>query len=239
MCRPRVVLLSLLPSSIVIVFLLNHGAARGLHEPLFEGAWRVPHDRRVPREEPKEASERSTQNRVSLQNTTFPGTDRYGDALPTGALARLGTARFRHEIITTVVWSSDGKLLASAGWDSPLRLWDAATGKQIRRFAGHKRDKVLAWSPDGKTLASAWDDEDSTIYLSDVATGKEIRRLDGRHDDGVHALAWSADGRWLASGGDDNLIRLWSAATGKLRRRIGRGNGPNMFQRVTGSLARR
>ena len=48
-----------------------------------------------------------------------------------------------------MVWSPDGKMLASGGYIlNPIRLWDVATGKEVRRFNGNAT--VLAWSPDGK-----------------------------------------------------------------------------------------
>src|SRR5438477_7143379 len=108
--------------------------------------------------------------------------DLSGDPLPQGAVARLGTVRFRYQA-TSVAYSPNGKILAAGGDDNHVRLIDAATGKEIRRLAGHQartfdppRDAksafdllvgsvgqgnvtTLAFSPDGQTLASGgWDD---------------------------------------------------------------------------------
>jgi WD40 repeat protein len=160
--------------------------------------------------------------------------DLYGDPLPPGALARLGTVRFRYAA-TAVAYSPDGKLLAAGGSDNHIRLFDAATGKEIRRLAGHQARTfapaqkkgafdllvgsvgegnvtTLAFSPDGKTLASGgWDD---TVRLWDVAGGRELRRLVA-HKAMVARVAFSGDGKVLASrGGLDGVLRLWDPATG-------------------------
>src|SRR5262245_16615656 len=66
-----------------------------------------------------------------------PTADLHGDPLPPGALVRLGTIRFRYAA-TSVAYSPDGKLLAAAGADNHIRLFDPATGREIRRLAGHQ-----------------------------------------------------------------------------------------------------
>jgi WD40 repeat protein len=164
-----------------------------------------------------------------------PAADRYDDPLPPGALRRLGTVRFRHNT-TALAYSPDGKLLASGGRDNVIRLFDAATGKEVRRLVGHKprvygpeRDPAspldvlvaatgeggvnsVAFSPDGTLLASGgWDD---TVRLWDVRTGKELRTLHA-HKAMVGRVAFSPDGRLLASrGGLDGSVRLWDVTTG-------------------------
>src|SRR6516162_7380285 len=88
-----------------------------------------------------------------------PTVDPYGDALPTGARARLGTVRWRHDgWVTSLAFSPDGKTLATGGGDNVVRLWDVASKQPAREFAAGSKVEAVAFSPDGKVLAAGgWD----------------------------------------------------------------------------------
>jgi RNA polymerase sigma factor (sigma-70 family) len=148
-------------------------------------------------------------------------TDRYGDPLPPGALARIGTVRFRErDAIFALAYSPDGKMLASAtgNRESVVRLWDAVTGKQLFLLPQNSGQICsLAFSPNGKQLASMGGgkgDRSRGLHLWNTATGKEILALQDRQASG-RTVAFSPDGRQLATGGAGNPIRLWDIASGK------------------------
>jgi WD40 repeat protein/3',5'-cyclic AMP phosphodiesterase CpdA len=118
--------------------------------------------------------------------------------------------------------SEDGTLLASGADDRMVRLWGAATGREIRRFEGH-RGRVLsvAFAPGGEHLASGADD--GTARLWDVATGHEIRRFEVQRC-AVTSVAFAPSGEQLAGGANDSTVRLWDTAGGdEIRRFEGHG----------------
>ncbi len=122
-----------------------------------------------------------------------------------------------HEgVVHDARFSPGGELVASAGFDGTVRVWDAQSGRVRHVLVGHT-DKVarVDFSPDGRTLASAGFDR--TVRLWDPHQGVALRVLGG-HEDAVVAVAFSPDGQTLASASRDRTARLWNTATGALER---------------------
>jgi WD40 repeat protein len=148
--------------------------------------------------------------------------DRHGDPLPAGAVARLGTVRWRLPLPASYVlaFAPDGKTFYTASPFGGIHLWDSASGAILRRLADDDplalSNNVFVFSADATTLAVGR--SAGTIVILDTATGKERCRCLG-HQGIVHRLALSADGRVLVSHADDGTIRLWDARTGRQRRR--------------------
>jgi WD40 repeat protein len=115
--------------------------------------------------------------------------------------------------VSSMAFSSDGKTLISASEDKTMRLWDTATGHEVRTFKGHaERVRAVAFSPDDKSIASGSDDR--TVKLWDTNTGQERLTLTG-HNDRVWSVAFSPDGKKIASGSFDRTVKLWDIATGR------------------------
>jgi RNA polymerase sigma factor (sigma-70 family) len=137
-------------------------------------------------------------------------------------------AGFSH--VLGIAFSPDGKLMASGGYDNDqgnefARLWDVATGKELRRFQHGKRSygiRSLAFSPDGKTLATLGENSGSVLRLFDVDTGKERRAFpkDGEVRTTRGCVAFSPDGKTVAAACAS--IRLYDTTTGEERVRIDR-----------------
>jgi RNA polymerase sigma factor (sigma-70 family) len=153
------------------------------------------------------------------------GVDAQGDPLPAGALARLGTVRFRHGgPVEALSLSADGKRLATGADDGVIRVWDLDTGQLVRRIDGliaFVMGNSVALSPDGKMVATPNRGPGGAgpeqIVLFDVATGKELRRMEAFPGEPCSRLAFSPDGKMLAAGAwDEGTVRVWDAPTGQV-----------------------
>ncbi len=155
-----------------------------------------------------------------------------------------GPPRASHGTGPGLAFSPDGRLLVANGGgsgalSSALVLFDATTGKELRRIESSQPIASFAFSPDGRSLAT--EHADRTITLWEVASGKEWARLgkpaadqpqgnggmmafrvvidglDGEASDpaGPVGVAFSADGRALVVRGADRSVHVWDVAAGK------------------------
>jgi WD40 repeat protein/serine/threonine protein kinase len=140
--------------------------------------------------------------------------------------------------VRSVAFSPDGRWIASASDDETVKVWDAATGKEIRSLKGHKGTVwSVAFSPDGQSLASAG--SDGTVKIWEAANGKQLHSFQGQTA-GITSVAFSPDGVRLAAAGLNRVnlprpaldpeslerfrkalppnhveIKVWEMATGK------------------------
>ncbi|MEO1347959.1 MAG: NB-ARC domain-containing protein [Cyanobacteria bacterium J06635_15] len=107
--------------------------------------------------------------------------------------------------------TNPGYLLASAGADRTIKLWDVQSGECLRTLEGHT-DWVyaIAAHPTGKFLASA--SYDHTARIWDVQTGDCVHTL--THDAPLWSLAFHPEGHTLACGSQNEMITLWHVDTG-------------------------
>ena len=117
------------------------------------------------------------------------------------------------DIINSVAWSADGKLLASGSMKGMVKIWNARTGELLKPLdeAQKKYVRGLAFSSDGTRMATGG--EDDRVRLWDVETGRMLREFrTGSRITMVLALEFSPDGRYLAAADHDRNVRFWDVA---------------------------
>ncbi|HJZ59659.1 MAG TPA: WD40 repeat domain-containing protein [Gemmataceae bacterium] len=143
------------------------------------------------------------------------------------------------EQVNAVALSKDATLLATGSSDGryaqrvlkadakclgpgAVRLWDARTGRLLRRL-GDPSEQVMAvaLSPDGQRLASggATASGSGGVRVWDSATGKLIWSTDD-HTAEVLAIAYAPDGSSVATAAADGLVKLRNPATGAVRQTL-------------------
>jgi WD40 repeat protein len=140
-----------------------------------------------------------------------------GDAPNRQPVGTLGTHKRE---IRGLVFSRDGKHLASASGDGVVKLWDATRLDKLH-IEGKSEPRIppirarvpgpglnVVFSPDGRWLATGA--EEYTVKIWDVQNGRELKTLWG-HNGEVYSVAFSPEGRWIASGGEDSTVKVWDS----------------------------
>ena len=115
------------------------------------------------------------------------------------------------DVVNAAVLNPDSKILATAGHDRAIHLWDAESGGLIRSLAGHNGAVYdIAFDPSGTILASASADE--TIKIWNAISGERLDTL-GQCEAEQYAVRFSNDGKRVIAAGADKRIRSWSIAS--------------------------
>ena len=121
------------------------------------------------------------------------------------------------QIIKAVAASPDGRFVITGGLDRTARLWDAATGAELKVFSGHTGDvTALAFSPDSRFALSA--SQDNTARLWDLTTGTQVALFTTSTREarkGLTSVAFSPDGRIVLHGSKKTNAKLWEVKTKK------------------------
>ncbi len=114
------------------------------------------------------------------------------------------------ERIVSLAITSDRRLIAAGHEDGTIRIFEAASRREISSSLMIEPVTALAFSADGRKLAAGG--EGGTVILIDPAGGRESQPFEG-HTHSILTMAFSPDGKLLATGAGDRALRVWDVAT--------------------------
>ncbi len=118
-----------------------------------------------------------------------------------------------HEGITGLALSPDGRLVATAGTNGTVPLWDRSSDQHLALLSARAAGvPALCFSPDSRLLATTG--EDGAVQLWDL--GGTLFRLRG-HQPFVTGAVFSPDRRTLATCGLDGVVRVWDWPAARIR----------------------
>jgi hypothetical protein len=119
-----------------------------------------------------------------------------------------------HGAVASAAVSPNGRLVATGSWDHSAKIWEAATGRAIRKLDGGHAGYInsVEFSPDGRMLLTASDDGTARIW--DVDSGKLTDVVLRGHTARLLAATYSHDGARVLTVSGDKTARIWDATTG-------------------------
>jgi len=159
-------------------------------------------------------------NSESAAGESESSIDLYGDPIPDGAVARLGTVRYRHPgWYKRIAALEDGKTFAVGTEDSGIRLWNVRSGKSVREFdLGSARLQAFCLSHDRTKIAilaaeilSETREYEVRLSLWNVSSGEELSQISWTDPmrEAAYRIAVAPDGNIVAVGTRDGRLRLW------------------------------
>src|SRR6516162_9910566 len=111
-----------------------------------------------------------------------------------------------------VRFSPDGSVLASAGLDCKVRIWNGGGGQLLHTLEGHEQSAVaIGFFPDGRKLVST---DMYSIWIWDWQNAEPLRKIKAHHS-WVYCATIASQQDFIFSVGNDGRIKKWKASTGE------------------------
>ena len=129
---------------------------------------------------------------------------------------QIGKPLEHNDWVFNLTLSPDGEMLATAGKDNSVYLWDIKTQQLIAKLKHTDWVNGVAFSADGKLLAAGTHDNVLTIWDTAAHAPRKVFEIPEAHDSVIFNLAFAPDGKTLISVSRDKTIRVWDVEKGNV-----------------------